>query len=80
MFGGDLLFAASWKFIAACDIPILLMPGDDLVHPAEVSADILRLVRKAEVLAPWKGERYKVAAMRWVEEFFVAHEPRRRRY
>lgn len=75
MFGGDFLFAISRDFMASCKIPMLLMPGDDLVHPEEISADMKRLAPHTEVVAPWKGDRYKEAAMRRATEFFVAHQP-----
>lgn len=76
MFGGDFLFAVTKNSLAACKTPILLMPGDDLIHPEEISADIKRLAPQTEVVAPWKGDQYKEAAMRRAKEFFVMHEPR----
>ena len=51
---------------------MLLMPGDDLVHPAEVSADLAR-APKVDVFAPWKGPHYRDAAMESVRAFFRAH-------
>ena len=41
MFGNDFIFSVSRDFVRECTIPMLLMPGDDVVHPAEVSADLL---------------------------------------
>ena len=76
LFGGDFLFAVSRAFVAACEVPMLIMPGDDLVHPAEISAEIAALAPNAQTLAPWKGASHKEAAMRHVKEFFVAHRPR----
>jgi pimeloyl-ACP methyl ester carboxylesterase len=74
MFGGDFIFSVSREFVRACTIPMLLMPGDDVVHPAEVSADLL-LAPKVEVLAPWKGLARRELAMRRIREFLVANEP-----
>jgi pimeloyl-ACP methyl ester carboxylesterase len=76
MFGGDFLFAVSRDFVASCDVPMLLMPGDDLVHPEETSDDIRRLAPRIETVMPWKGDRHKEEAMRRVAAFFAAHEPR----
>lgn len=76
MFGGDFLFAVTPGFLATCKVPMLLMPGDDLIHPEEVSADIKRLAPHTEVVTPWKGDRHKETAMRRAVEFFAAHEPR----
>jgi pimeloyl-ACP methyl ester carboxylesterase len=76
LFGNDFLFAVSREFVASCDIPMLIMPGDDLVHPAEISAEMAQLAPHAETLSPWKGAAYKDAAMRRVKEFVLAHRPR----
>jgi len=74
--GGDFLFAATRGFLAACKIPMLLMPGDDLVHPKVTSDEMVRLAPHTKVVAPWKGDQYKDMAMRRATEFFVAHAPR----
>lgn len=76
MFGGDFLFAVTRDFVSRCKAPMLLMPGDDLVHPEEISADIKRLAPHTEVVAPWKGDAHKEMAMRRAAEFFAAHQPR----
>jgi pimeloyl-ACP methyl ester carboxylesterase len=75
MFGGEFLFAVSRDFVAACQVPMLLMPGDDLIHPVEVSADIARLAPDIEIVAPWKGDAHKAAAMDRARDFFIAHRP-----
>ena len=77
MFGGDFLFAVSRAFMSRCKILMLLMPGDDLVHPEEISAEMVRLAPHTEVVAPWKGDRYKKAAIDRAAAFFAAHEPKR---
>ena len=53
MFGGDFLFGVSKDFMASCKLPSLLMPGDDMMHPMEVSYEIVRLMPHTEVVAPW---------------------------
>ncbi len=75
MFGGDFIFSVTREFVRQCRIPTLLMPGDDVVHPTEVSADLAR-APAVEILAPWKGAQYRDAAMRRVREFFIANLPR----
>ncbi len=75
MFGNDFLFSISRDEVAECSKPILLMPGDDRMHPAPVSADIARLARNTEVLAPWKGPKYRDAAVERVRTFFNEHRP-----
>ncbi|MCK6451902.1 MAG: hypothetical protein L6R19_13765, partial [Alphaproteobacteria bacterium] len=46
-----------------------------VVHPAESSADIARLAKRVEVVAPWKGDRYKQQALDRVVDSFAAHAP-----
>jgi len=75
MFGGDFLFAVKPDYVASCAIPMLLMPGDDMMHPTEISADLLRLAPRIEQIAPWKGNDHKAEALRRTEDFLVRHAP-----
>jgi hypothetical protein len=54
---------------------MLLMPGDDTMHPAEISDDLLRLAPSIEQIAPWKGDAHKAEALRRTEAFLVRHTP-----
>jgi pimeloyl-ACP methyl ester carboxylesterase len=74
MFGGDFIFSVTRDFVRACTIPMLLMPGDDVVHAANVSDDLAR-APDVEVLQPWKGVALREHAMRRVREFLVRHTP-----
>ena len=77
MFAGDFLFAVPRDFLASCRIPMLLMPGDDTMHPEEVSAEILRLAPQTQRVMPWKGALYKEQAMQRAKDFFIANTPGR---
>lgn len=74
MFATDFIFSVTREFAGRCGVPSLLMPGDDTMHPVSVSADLERLT-KAEVVAPWKGEGYRDAAMERTRDFLLAHVP-----
>lgn len=74
MFGGDFLFSVSRDFVRTCPIPMLLMPGNDLVHAASVSDDIAT-APNVDVLAPWKGAELREAAMQRVRAFLVRYIP-----
>jgi pimeloyl-ACP methyl ester carboxylesterase len=76
MFAGDFLFAVPRDYLASCKIPMLLMPGDDTMHPVEVSAEIVRLAPHTKVVAPWKGGQHKEDAIQAAKDFFVANTPR----
>ena len=53
---------------------MLLMPGSDRVHAANVSADLAQ-APNVEVLAPWKGLALREDAMRHVREFLQRYTP-----
>ena len=74
MFGNDFIFSVSRAFVRDCGIPALLMPGNDLVHPASVSDELARAPR-TEVLSPWKGTDLREGAMARVRDFLLAHRP-----
>lgn len=74
MFGGDFIFSVTRDFVRSCPIPMLLMPGNDMVHAANVSDDLARAPR-VEVLAPWKGVALREMAMQRVREFLLRHTP-----
>ena len=72
MFGGEFIFSVSPAFVRGCRVPVLLMPGDDVMHPAAISAELAR-APEVEVVAPWKGAAHRDEAMRRVRDFFAAH-------
>jgi pimeloyl-ACP methyl ester carboxylesterase len=74
MFGGDYIFSVTREFTASCGVPTLLMPGNDGMHPATVSADIARLTR-AEVIDPWKGADHRDGAIVRACDFLMEHTP-----
>ena len=75
MFGGDFIFSVTPQFVRSCAIPMLLMPGNDLVHPAVIS-DELAKAPNVEIVAPWKGLALRQDAMRRVREFLLQHRPK----
>ena len=74
MFGGDFIFSVTREFVRTCAIPMLLMPGNDLVHAANVSDD-LALAPNVDVLTPWKGVELRDSAMQRVRGFLESHTP-----
>ena len=73
MFGGDFIFSVSQAFVRECQIPMLLMPGDDLMHPSLISTELAR-APKIEIISPWKGPKYRDGAMDRVRDFYMAHK------
>jgi len=74
MFGGDFIFSVTREFVRGCSIPMLLMPGNDTVHAANVSDDLAE-APDVEVLMPWKGVALREMAMQRVRDFLLRHTP-----
>jgi pimeloyl-ACP methyl ester carboxylesterase len=74
LFGGDFIFSVSRQFVRECTIPILLMPGDDVMHPFEISAELAKAPR-VELVTPWKGPERREYAMRRIQDFLIDHQP-----
>ena len=61
MWCGDPVMSASPAQIAACQIPMLVLPGIDLHHPAAIGEEIGRLAPQARTLSGWKASPESVA-------------------
>ncbi|MCO5066633.1 MAG: alpha/beta hydrolase [Rhizobiaceae bacterium] len=75
LFAGDFLFAVSREFVSTCKEPILLMPGNDTMHPKHVSDEIIRLAPQTEAIAPWKGQDLKASVIAQVKDFLIRQTP-----
>jgi pimeloyl-ACP methyl ester carboxylesterase len=77
MFGGDFVFSVSREFVRDCATPLYLQPGSDTPHPAETSAEIVRLTPPSlEVQKDWRGPDHLVESIRRVAEFLTHNTPR----
>ncbi len=73
MYGGDFVFSVSREAVAACPVPLLVLRGNDVYHPAATSEEIVRLAPRAELVHDWKtGEHLPLAVAR-VRQFLSQH-------
>jgi len=73
MYGGDFVFSVSREFVATCPVPLLVLRGNDVYHPSQVSEEIARLAPRAELVHDWKtGEDLPLALAR-VRRFLNEH-------
>lgn len=66
LFGADFVHSVSREFVAGCQVPMLIMPGNEVAHPMAVAEEMIRLAPRGEYLKFWKGEGrdYSVPAIR----------------
>ncbi|HEY3066120.1 MAG TPA: alpha/beta hydrolase [Methylomirabilota bacterium] len=75
MFGGDFVFSVTRDFVSRCRTPLLLQPGTDTPHPAEISAEIARLAPRLEIQKDWRAPTHLADSIRRVTEFLTRHTP-----
>ena len=75
LLSSEFVHAVSREFVSACDTPMLVMPGDEVAHPAAIAEEILRRASRAEYLKFWRGQgrEYSVSVIR---DFFRRHTPK----
>lgn len=76
MYGGEFLFNVSREFVARCATPLLVLLGNDMYHPAEISREIVALAPQATLIEHWKEPEHHAAAQAAVERFLAHHTPR----
>jgi pimeloyl-ACP methyl ester carboxylesterase len=73
MYDGDFVFSVSRESVAACPVPLLVLRGNDVYHPASTSEEIVRLAPRAELVHDWKtGDDLPLAVAR-VRQFLSEH-------
>lgn len=73
MFGGDFVFSVTRDAVRECAVPMLLLPGDDSIHPPAISTEIADLAPDIQVLQPWKGPALLEQTAARVESFLGTH-------
>lgn len=75
MYDGDFLFTVDRAFVARCPVPLLVLCGNDLYHPLDVSLEIARTAPRAELIERWKEPEAQPAARAALERFLARHTP-----
>jgi pimeloyl-ACP methyl ester carboxylesterase len=75
MWGGDFTFAVGREFVKRCEVPSLVLPGDDKPHPTVTGLELAETLPRAEMLRDWKGPAHIAAQRLRVIAFLEAHTP-----
>jgi pimeloyl-ACP methyl ester carboxylesterase len=74
MWQDDFVVSVSPDAVAACPVPMLVLPGIDEYHPTETGREIAALAPNAELLEPWKDSPEHIAAATdEVRTYLVSH-------
>jgi pimeloyl-ACP methyl ester carboxylesterase len=74
MYSTDFVFCVSRDFVSSCKTPMILLCGDDLYHPAPISAELARLNPAMEVVRSWKTPESAPEAVKTVRTFLKQHQ------
>ena len=73
LFGGDFVYSVSREFVAACQTPLLVLPGNDLRHPQTIGEEIARLAPDARLFADWQTQAGQQRYAEVLEQFFTGN-------
>jgi pimeloyl-ACP methyl ester carboxylesterase len=75
MWGGDFVYSVGRDFVGRCQTPCIVLPGNDVPHPAVVGEELGRLLPKCEYLKDWKGPAHLAEQRERVLGFLAQHTP-----
>jgi hypothetical protein len=75
MYGGDFVFNVSREFVRTCEIPMLVLLGNDRYHPSVTSREIVELAPHAELVEHWKEPEVIGQTIERVRSFLALHTP-----
>ncbi len=77
MWSGEFVLSVTREFVASCGTPMLILPGNDLEHPAVIARELAGLVPHALTVTPWKEPADVVpSAVARVRAFLREHSGR----
>ncbi len=71
----DLVHTVTRDFVRGCQTPLLILAGNDQVHPLAVSEELAGLAPNAELIREWRTDELLPAAIKRIREFLRAHVP-----
>ena len=75
LYTADFVHTVSREFARTCQTPLLVLPGNDEVHPYALAEELARLAPNAECSPEWKAGDALQAAIQRIREFLLAHIP-----
>lgn len=75
MYDGDFVFNVDREFVKNCEIPMLVLMGNDLYHPQSTSREIAELAPNATLVESWKEPEVVDRTVETVVDFLKRHTP-----
>ncbi len=75
MYTQDFVYTVSRDFMRNCQTPLLVLAGNDEMHPFAVAEEAARLAPNAAFIPEWKEGAHKAEAQRRITEFLRRYAP-----
>lgn len=69
------VYCVDRDFVANCQIPCLVLAGNDAAHPLAISEEVAQLLPNAEFIREWKEGEALVAVTARMKQFLLEHTP-----
>ena len=75
LYRSDFLYTVPREFVPSCQVPILVLPGNDFTHPFEVAEELARLAPNSEFIPAWREGPALPSTLAKIREFLPAYVP-----
>jgi pimeloyl-ACP methyl ester carboxylesterase len=75
LYRNDFVYSTPREFVPTCQVPMLIMAGNDEAHPFELAVEISKLAPNNEFIPEWKSGEPLKAAIQRIQEFLGEHTP-----
>ena len=75
MYGGSFVFSVQADVVRTLPTPLLVLMGNDVYHPSEISREIVALSPHAKLIESWKEPEVVPQTVREVRAFLRQHTP-----
>lgn len=75
LYTADLVHTVSRDFVRTCQTPLLILAGNDDVHPFALAEELAALAPRAEFIPEWRSGQALETALERIRAFLLAHIP-----
>jgi len=75
MLTNDLVHTVDRDFMRSCQVPLLILAGNDEAHPFALAEEMAQLAPNAEFIPEWKTGEALVTAIGRIRDFLRSHTP-----
>src|SRR5262249_44044961 len=75
MYDRDFAFSVTEEQVRACQVPLLVLRGNDVYPPSAIAEEIARIAPRGELVETWKEGDAVARAVSRVRAFLAEHTP-----